>query len=307
MSTGSTPRTLGASLVVADSDSLAALSTNGLTLGTKCFVEALAAYFTLGLATGPLDDNDVPAQGLSNGVWTEDATGDWLSQQMAHAQSLGTGIDCAPYFEDFGLPVAPSGEFTQTYQTTFAQWLAGTISYQAQYPSGVVLIDANGDGTPNDNLAFIWSQQACGVLNTRSWYVCSRVQPQGGVATTADTQRILVAACMSWDFVQFAMLTEVQGGFTLNLHNQLNVGNAVAGGTVDLENAHDYAVHYNHATDTITAYCDHQPIPGLASIPNAGQYLPSDPANQGGTSCAVFGNGSAPLLADKLAFLTTSL
>ena len=111
---------------------------------------------------------------------------EWRDQQMAHAQTLGTGIDSVPFFDDLSLPIAPSGEFTQSYQTTYAQWLAGIVVNQAQYPSGVFLLDANGDGSNADNLAFIWSQQACGVLNKSSWYACSRVHPDG-LGTTADT------------------------------------------------------------------------------------------------------------------------
>lgn len=221
----------------------------------------------------------------------------WVAEQMAHARSLGIGINQVAYYDPLTDGTVPSGEFTHGKYSIFAQWLAGTVTING--PSEYLL---DSHGPPQDNLAFIWSEYSTAVLDQNSWYACAQVNPLG-LASTVDCQRVL-AGHLNWDFVCFAMLTEIQGTYTLNLRTQTGATIAVTGGTVDLTGYHTYAVAYDRATDTVTAYCDRVPIEGLASIPNAGQYMPNDPANQIGATVGCWGNGSAPMLCNNTAFFT---
>lgn len=68
-STVGSPQSPGAGLWAADTTTLATLSTDGITPGTKCYVQASGRFYTFKIAASP----DVAAAGVSGAGWMADS------------------------------------------------------------------------------------------------------------------------------------------------------------------------------------------------------------------------------------------
>lgn len=225
----------------------------------------------------------------------------WLEQQMGHAQSMVPELNSPVWFDDLAWDHGQSIQ-SNVILTTYYEFANGSTTQVQGEDAGVVLCDPTGPAADPTNLSFVFSAAPAWNLASKSWCICSRVQPQGS-PSSGGAQRVLCGSVES-DFTFFAMLCELGGEFLLQFNNNATpVG--VAGGVVDFDNPHDYSIIFDKAAGTITAYQDRVPIPGLPVVTDLSG-LPIDMSGQTSVGAGAFGQSSTPILIDKVAFIVPS-